>query len=119
MINRSHRFHGYNSLRRTYGSGQSVRGSLLSLKYAHTNRNSWRAAVVVSRKVNGSAVVRNRIRRRVYETVRKLSPNITEPYDMVITIYDDAVTDLPQKKLEELVVDKLVAAKILKSSPSL
>ena len=52
MISQAHRFHGRNSLRFVYQRGQQVRGGALSLRYAsNPRRQSYRMAVVVSRKV--------------------------------------------------------------------
>jgi ribonuclease P protein component len=71
MISRSHRFHGYNSLRHVYRHGRMARGSQFAVKAAlNPRRQTYRVAVVVSRKVNKSAVARNRMRRRLYELVR-------------------------------------------------
>ena len=73
MISVRHRFHGYGSLRTVYQRGQTVRGPAITLKYRYRGpqRQPYRVAVVVSRKVHKSAVVRNRIRRRLYEIVRQ------------------------------------------------
>jgi ribonuclease P protein component len=114
MITKSHRFHGYGSLRYVYRNGKTVRGPLCSLKYvANPKRNSYRLAVVVSRKVNKSAVVRNRIRRRLYEAVRLLEDRITEPHDMVITVFHESVADLPADQLTRTVRSQLKQAKVL------
>ncbi|MBI3337916.1 ribonuclease P protein component [Candidatus Saccharibacteria bacterium] len=88
MISRKHRFHGYGSLKYVYRHGQTVRGPLTSLKYTHNDRRqTYRLAIVVSKKVNKSAVTRNRIRRRLYEAVRQYESKIIEPYDLVITVF--------------------------------
>lgn len=114
MISREHRFHGLNALRHVYGRGQTVRGPLLTTKYLfNNNRSSYRAAVVVSRKVHKSAVVRNRIRRRIYEIIRRTEPNMTGPYDIVISIYSDAVASLEPTELEGIITGQLKKAGIL------
>jgi len=90
MLDRAHRFHGLGSLRFVYSRGQTVRGPLLALKYARNSRRTdWRAAVVVSRKVHKSAVVRNRIRRRIFEIIRTELKDFSEPYDLVFIAYSD------------------------------
>ena len=100
MFTKSHRFHGYGSLRGVYQRGQSVRGSLISLKFAQRgNTKPYRVAVVVSRKVSKSAVVRNRIRRRIYEQARHLDSSIAPGTDLVFTVYSDQVADMPADKL--------------------
>ena len=66
MLTKSQRFHGHNSLRPVYNKGRSVYGHSLKFIWTSSNGPISRAAVVVSKKVHKSAVVRNRIRRRLY-----------------------------------------------------
>ncbi len=64
MISRKHRFHGYGSLKYVYKNGAAVRGPLFAIKFVENpKRDTYRLAVVISRKINKSAVARNRIRR--------------------------------------------------------
>jgi ribonuclease P protein component len=114
MIKRAHRFHGYNSLRFAYTSGQTVRGPLFAVKSAlNPRRKSFRIAVVVSRKVHKSAVARNRMRRRLYELVREHEPEIKQPYDIVITVFHDGVMQEPHKNLAKQVQKQLQASGVL------
>lgn len=114
MISSSHRFHGYGSLRFVYQNGKTIRGTLISLKYTpNDRRKTYRLAVVVSKKVNKSAVVRNRIRRRIYEAVRLHEAKIIEPYDVVITVFGEQLADMPAAELQKLVKTQLQEAGIL------
>ena len=107
------RFHGHGSLRYVYTHGKVVRGPMLSLKYClNPKRSTYRLAVVVSKKVVKSAVGRNRMRRRIYEQVRLVGPDITEAYDIVITIFNDQVMDLPSSELATMVQAQLSQANI-------
>jgi len=116
MLGSLHRFHGYNSLNYLYKRGNSVRGAHMALRYNLNNRrHTYRAAVVVSRKVDKSAVVRNRIRRRVYEVVRRAAPEIQQPYDMAFTIFSNQVATIDSKVLERAVRQCLVKASIITS----
>lgn len=100
MISRSHRFHGLGSLRFVYKRGQTVRGQHLALKYIRNSRqNSFRCAVVVGKKVSKSAVVRNRIRRRLYEQLRVQLDGFDKPYDLVVTVFSDQVAEMPAQDL--------------------
>jgi ribonuclease P protein component len=104
MIDRTHRFHGHNALRFVYQQGRVVRGPLTTLKYLHNpKRQEYRLAVVVSKKVSKSAVVRNRIRRRVYEVVRLCETRISGPFDLVFTVFNESVATMPYAELETLV----------------
>jgi ribonuclease P protein component len=100
MIGRTNRFHGRAVLQRHYDRSKSVRSGVLALRYApNERRKTYRLAVVVSRKVSKSAVVRNRIRRRLYENVRILSNQFTAPYDLVLLVYDEKVAAQPPADL--------------------
>lgn len=103
MIGRSHRFHGYNSVLPVYRQSQTVRADGCSLHYKlNPRRRHYRLAVVVSKKVSKSAVARNRMRRRIYEAVRK-EINIDKPYDLIITIFDAGLADDPYSKVRQTV----------------
>ena len=108
MITAAHRFHGYGSLRGVYQRGQNLRGPLLSLKFNRREQHRpYRVAVVVSRKVSKSAVVRNRIRRRIYEIVRQGSNTVAPGMDLVFTVFDEQLASLPAAELQALVDDLL------------
>jgi ribonuclease P protein component len=110
VLSKPYRFHGFGSLNSTYRHGASVRGSLISLKYAPRKPGqNYRVAVVVSRKVSKSAVTRNRIRRRVYEAVRQ-SPKTPQALNLVFVVYNDRLAELPSKEVAAAVdqlLDKL------------
>jgi len=111
MLASQHRFHGLNSLSYAYRHGQTVRGAQLSLKYAlNQRRQTYRVAVVVSRKVDKSAVVRNRIRRRIYEVVRLHDTGIKVPYDLIFTVFHAQFKDLELPKLERIMLEQLTRA---------
>jgi ribonuclease P protein component len=113
MINKTHRFHGYHALTTVYRKGATVRSSTLALKYlANPRRDSYRLAVVVSRKVHKSAVVRNRIRRRVYETFREYE-HLFGPTDMVVTVFAESVATLPPAKLHDMIARQLEQARLI------
>jgi len=114
MISRKHRFHGYGSLKHVYKNGTTVRGPLFALKaLPNPKRDSYRLAVVVSKKVNKSAVARNRIRRRLYEAVRQLEGDIIRPYDIVLSVFHSSVIDEPAESLARQVRKQLADAGIL------
>ena len=117
MIGRANRFHGYGSLRYAYQHGQTVRGPLMSLRYCKNSKHqAYRLAVVVSKKVDKSAVARNRMRRRVYEAFRSTA-QVEEPYDLVITIFQPSVADIPAQELQDQVVNLLKQAAVLSLIP--
>ncbi len=111
MIGSAHRFHGYGSLRGVYQRGHNVRGPLVSLKFANRGpQRPYRVAVVVSRKVSKSAVVRNRIRRRIYEIVRRADTSIQPGSDLVFTVFGDRLAEQPASLVETEILKLLKAA---------
>jgi ribonuclease P protein component len=111
MIARAHRFHGYGSLRGVYRQGQTARGGLISLKYASREPGRpYRVAVVVSRKVHKSAVTRNRIRRRIYEVVRRADAGIPPGTDLVFTVFSDQLAELNADQLLATITELLTKA---------
>src|SRR3990167_2652953 len=108
MISRKHRLHGYDSLKNVYKNGTTVRGPLFACRaMQNPKRGSYRLAVVVSRKVNKSAVARNRTRRRLYEAVRRLEADIIQPYDIVLVVFSSSVIDEPAESLARQVKEQL------------
>ena len=115
MISRIHRFHGHNSLNHVYRTGKTERSEFIVLKHARANRNDYRLAVVVSKKVSKSAVVRNRIRRRLYELVREIRKETEQswPNDIVLTVFDESVAKMPPEQLRSAVTKLLQKSQIL------
>lgn len=114
MIQRAHRFHGRKSLGLVYRHGQMAHAAQVALKYVLNQRTTeYRVAVVVSRKVSKSAVVRNRIRRRIYESMRSLESGITKPYDLVFLVREAELAQLRAKELHKTVEGLLVKAGVL------
>lgn len=107
MLGRTHRFHGYGSVRRAYKEGRGVRGGDMSLRYvSRPTAKPYRVAVVVSRKVSKSAVKRNRIRRRLYEAVRHSSA-VPQGTDIIFTVFNERVAEMPSEDLRHE-VEKLL-----------
>ena len=105
MINRKNRFHGHNYVSRV--RGPAVHTDLLSFRFAkNLKRKDYRLAVVVSKKVAPTAVQRNRIRRRLYEIVRKSARFQNTPIDLIIYVKQADVSSVHPDVLQSE-VDKL------------
>lgn len=117
MLSRQHRFHGYTSLSPVYRHGSTARNQHMLLRYMRNpKRADYRLAIIVSRKVHKSAVMRNRVRRRLYEIVRTGKP-ITMPYDIVLTVFSEQIIDMEQKALTRLVTGLMAKAGIYATNP--
>ena len=73
----------------------------MSLIFADNTRGFTRLAVVVSKKVEKSAVGRNRIRRRVYEALRLNLDKIPKKRDYIFVIFSRDVMEMPFNELED------------------
>lgn len=114
MISKQHRFHGYNQLARLYRKAQTARSAYMALKYApNSGQDGYRLAVVVSRKVHKSAVVRNRIRRRVFEAYRVILADRPLAYDMAVVVYSEQVATMPAADLTRTIRGQLRQAGII------
>lgn len=76
MIKKNHRLRSPRDFRQAYKNGKSVVNAYLVLYYRRNkeNNNNFRIGFTVSKKI-GSAVVRNRVKRRLKEICR-LNENI-------------------------------------------
>lgn len=111
MLAKTHRFHGHNSLTPVYQKGQTARSQFCAARFATNKRGSYRIAVVVSKKVTKSAPTRNRIRRRIYEVVRKNSAEYLGAADIIITVFDERLATIEHKELEDIVIKLLEQVK--------
>ena len=99
MLARQHRFQGSRDIQRLYKTGTGVRTKSLGLRYRNQPGQPFRAVVVVSRKVHKSAVVRNRIRRRLYEQLRKEHGASLGHGQLIISVFDASLATTPSPKL--------------------
>ena len=103
MIARRNRFHGHNSVAKVRGA--RLQTPFFRVFYSRNNkRNDFRMAVVISKKTAKTAIVRNRIRRRLYEAVRKAEILNGEPLDVVFVVNDETVARVPASQLEKQVI---------------
>lgn len=115
MLHQVNRFHGHNSLKFVYRNGESVRGSLMTIKYvSNPRRKNSRFAVVVSKKILKSAVGRNRIRRRIYEIVRLEKDKLKDSQDIIFIIASAEIANMPYSELLTVVKHLLSQANLYK-----
>lgn len=94
---------------RVYRQGKYGGGGGLSVKARRTGRAESRAAIVVGKKVDKRAVVRNRNRRRLAAVLAQLWPGVAPGYDIVVSVHQD-LAELPATGLQNLVSRALSAA---------
>lgn len=114
MISSLFRFHGHGSLRYVYTNGKAVRSQYATIKWVkNTRRSHSRISVVVSKKIIKKAVGRNRIRRRLYEFMRRQLSAIEGVYDIVIIVTSAELRTIPADELEEYFTTLLHKAELL------
>lgn len=112
MLNSKFRFHSRGGVRYTYQKGKTIRSPFMSLVYNHNDRGFQRFAVVVSKKVDRTAVGRNRIRRRVYEAIRAELDTFKIPQDSIFVVYDRRIATMDFMELKSLIHSLLEESKI-------
>ena len=103
MLSRKYRFHSRGGVRYTYAHGKTIRTPKMSLVYNDNSRGFQRFGVVVSKKVEKTAVKRNRIRRRVYEAIRAELPDYNLKRDHIFVVYSKEVITMDFKELRALI----------------
>lgn len=108
MLAAHYRFHGHGSLNYLFRNGQVDRHRMLLVRFVgNKRRQEARAAVVVSKKVAKSAVVRNRIRRRVYEALRRHWDAVPAQTDFAVTVLSAELAIMPAQEVDAVVTGAL------------
>lgn len=101
MLKKKYRFHSRGGVRYVYQKGKTIRSPKMSLIFVDNDRGFTRFGVVVSKKVEKSAVGRNRIRRRVYEALRVNFDLIPKKRDYLFVVFSKDVMKMPFSELEK------------------
>ncbi len=112
MLNKKYRFHSRGGVHYVYQKGKTIRTPKMSLIFAKNTRDFTRFAVVVSKKVEKTAVGRNRIRRRIYEALRKNFEYIPKKTDYIFVVYSKDLIKMPFSELEKLLGELVEESKV-------
>ena len=112
MLNRKYRFHSRGGVRYVYQKGKTIRKPEMSLVFVENTRGFTRMGVVVSKKVEKTAVGRNRIRRRIYEALRLNMEDIPKKTDYVFVVYSKDFLKMPFKEIEKILGELVAEAKV-------
>ncbi len=93
-------------------SGRAIRHPFLTLSFAPNDLAHNRYGFIVSKQV-GNAVIRNRVRRRIREAVRLVSPSLLPGHDLV-WIARNGIADQPYNMINEAVLELLRRARLAK-----
>lgn len=112
MLTRSNRLRSARDIARVYRTGAYGGSSgVLSVKAAASGQSVSRFVVVVGKKIDKRAVVRNRLRRRLVELVRTHLTTVRPGYDIVITVHTN-FNDLSAPKLLECLNEAFSRARV-------
>lgn len=112
MLHKKHRLAKTKDIQQTFARGRSFFYPLFSIKFA-AKPSSPRFTVVVSTKVSKKAVVRNRIKRVLRETIRlALSSFVSGDYVIMVRPQAAKAT---AAELREQLKDALAKAKLVKA----
>ena len=98
----THRLINDKVFRQVFNNGKTLRGSFLLVKFVSNQELGPRIGIIVSNKVAGGAVVRNRIRRVVSDTMQSILPKLGR-YDMVIRVIQDVGNEHLRQDLLKLI----------------
>lgn len=114
-LRRIQRLRSPRDFQRVRAHGRRVSGAMLTLGYAAQAEPGYvgfsRIGFTVSRRVGG-AVIRNRVKRRLREVMRRKLPTISRGYDLVLTARPGAA-DARVETLEQEVRTLLAQARLL------
>jgi ribonuclease P protein component len=116
VLSRSHRLRSARDITRVYRRGAyGAGGGILSVKAAPSGRPVTRMVVVVGKKIDKRAVVRNRLRRRLVEAYRGRLATVRPGYDIVITVHSN-FDDLTAPQLNQHLAGALGRAQVINQS---
>jgi ribonuclease P protein component len=110
-MKRVYRLRRPEQFRRARREGRSISLPLLTLNVVPGRRRRTRCGFVVGKQI-GTAVRRNRVKRRVREAVRLILPSITPGYDVVFVARSPELLTAPFATISQMVEQLLRRARI-------
>jgi ribonuclease P protein component len=99
MLTSANRFHGGRDIQHAYKQAKMYRSRYFGVRVLEKNNDTFRAVVVVSKKISKSAVTRNRIRRRLYELLRT-HRDATRKSHVIVNVYDASLAIMPTEAVQ-------------------
>lgn len=95
-----------------YNTGETVRNSFLFIKFLKNKTNESRFGIVISSKVSKKATIRNNVKRKISETIRKNQRQIVNGIDVVI-VANSKIVDKEFTEIERMVLKLMKKARLL------
>ncbi|HTM68755.1 MAG TPA: ribonuclease P protein component [Candidatus Binatia bacterium] len=113
MLDKRYRLTAEKDFAKLFAKGRAFQGRGVTVKAMRSRNEGPRIGFVVSTKVSKRAVVRNLVKRRMREIVRKRLPKLLGGVDMAILARSEAVT-MDFQALERSIDDVLTKAGLYK-----
>jgi len=110
MLKKENRLTKKKDFERAYKEGRGIKKDSLFLKIIENDQPFTRIGIVISKKVSKKAVIRNKIKRRIREIVRKM--NLIPGFDIVIVTFPQ-IKEKDFKQIEEEINQLFIKAKCL------
>lgn len=112
MLPKNYRLRLKNDFDRLFKEGKFAGQSFLTLGFAKNTLNVSRFAVIVGKKVNKKAVVRNSIKRKIIEVLRLNLDKIKPSFDLVFIVKPE-IQGKKYKEIELVVLGLLARARLI------
>jgi len=114
MLAKENRLRKKKEFEKVAKEGRGVREEFLVLKYLKNNLNLVRAGFVVSQKISKKAVVRNKVKRRLREIVRRNLEKLKPGYDLIF-FTKKGIEEKDFWQIKEVVENLFKKAKLFKN----
>jgi ribonuclease P protein component len=106
VLFKKNRLSARTEIQKTIRQGQKISLNEIKVYFKKSDQKFLRAAIIVPKKIDKRAAIRNKLRRRAGEIIRKIIPQIEKPGDMVILMQKGAEV-LKFKELKEKLISVL------------
>lgn len=113
MLQKRNRLASERDFNRIFKKGKTTNGNALSVRAVRNNLPESRVAFVVSTKVSKRAVIRNKLKRRLREIVRKQATELLPGLDIVVMTKVQTLA-LSSAELQQSMVELLKKARLVK-----
>jgi ribonuclease P protein component len=108
VLAKENRIHGRKAFLGILKTNTVIRGKYFNLSYSPNQTEKIKAAVVVGKKISKKAVDRNRLRRKIFEILRKKFALALSGKNIIIIVFNPNTVNLKSSEIEEL-IEQLVA----------
>ena len=112
MLGKENRLKNKKDFDRVFKKGKGFKQDFLFLKLIKNNLEMNRFGFIVSQKISKKAVLRNKIKRRLRESVRKKLEKLKQGYDIVFLPSPD-IREKNFKEIDQLINKILTKTKLL------